>query len=272
MSRPPSGSGKFDARPASTIQPSVGQDDADEVFEHDFKTIFTEINLRQADPIAHPIPAIFNEDPILPPAYNATAITCKYIQPDNMEMFSKDIRSSPHWSYLKDDPVFREIDFDSTLIPLDSVVAWSEQRYNRDGSMECEQKLENNSPSLSTKRLWSEEPEDMSKQGSNKSAFEEAEMHFRRTSISGAHERSPFGKAEFLNPDGSNTPVFEGSSTPILQVLDDAWAPQPGEGQLATSPEENSQETLLASLGVTGLPKPVLPMAQSFHPPASHKE
>lgn len=237
-------------------------------FEWDLEKIFTEEIHKDADPIGRPLPDVYDEEPILPPAYNANAIVCKYARPNNLEVFTRGIRYSLHWPSVKADPVFNDIAYGSPLIALDDIGSWIQQRQQRHVLSELAQ--DGSQPSPSHEPAWSEEQED-DKPHISPEVFLEPEL-------SGIHQAPQRPPRDLYRNDsaghdragtpvvgGSSTPAFGRSGTPSFGAEDDAWAPQPGEGQVTTSPVADPTEALLASLGVTGTPKPISQKHSGLH-------
>lgn len=243
-------------------------------FNWDLQKIFQENKgVRPADPIACPLPALFDQEPILPPAYNATGVTCKYIRSNNLEVFSRPIRKSLQWALLKSDPAFNTIDFKSYLIPLDEVGQWAAERqaiavsqgaYPSAGN--TPQSFEQDVDDHRIDYEQSIEPP----AGDHMSAAQSG----RRFSSS---DEPPHGSRSRTPSAGrSSTPNLENPGTPSLGAADDdAWAPQPGESEISqmktpvgdSYPRFESSdptEAILASLGVSGAPKPSLKTAESY--------
>jgi len=254
FSNPQTGSTALPPQP-----PAVEKTSEETEFEWDLEQIFTTEIKKEADPIGRPLPTVYDEEPILPPAYNAKAIVGKYVRPNNLDIFARDIRLSLHWPSLKADPVFTDIAFDSPLIPLDDIESWIRQRQNRFDLVELMQS--GGQPSPTHKRAWSEEQDNNSKKICRNVLLEPDILRSHQAPQAGMHESNEaLRPARDVTPavDRSTTPAFERSGTPSFGA-DDAWAPQPGEGQFATSPITDPTEALLASLGVTGSPKPIAP-------------
>jgi hypothetical protein len=264
----PRSSGFSNPQAASTAPPpqlpAAGKTNAEAEFEWDLERIFATEIKKEADPIGCPLPTVYDEEPILPPAYNAKAIVGKYVRPNNLEIFARDIRLSLHWPSLKADPVFNDIAFDSPLIPLDGIESWIQQRQNRLDLVELMQS--GCQPSPTRKRAWSEEQDNNSK--ICRDVLPEPDIfgshHAPQTGMYGSNEALRPARDVTPAVDRSTTPAFERSGTPSFGA-DDAWAPQPGEGQIATSPITDPTEALLASLGVTGSPKPIAPKNAALH-------
>ena len=79
----------------------------DSQIEEDLRLVFPEIKTNPADPVGIPIPVEYNDDPTIPPAYNATCVKSEFFQEDNQKDFVRSIREHPSWSTLRDDPVFK---------------------------------------------------------------------------------------------------------------------------------------------------------------------
>jgi hypothetical protein len=227
-------------------------------FQWNLEKIFANETKKDSDPIGRPLPTVYDEEPIPPPAYNAKAIVSKYVRPNNLEIFARDIRLSLHWPSLKADPVFNDIDFDSPLIRLDAIESWIQQRQNRLDLTELSQNGSQPSPTL--KRAWTE-----GQGNDSKKMCLDTLLGFDASRSPYAPHGGMDGAGELARPerdvtpvvDRSTTPAFGRSATPSFGADDDAWAPQPGEGQTTISPVTDPTEVLLASLGVTGSPKPI---------------
>ncbi|KAM7211911.1 hypothetical protein V8F06_012721 [Rhypophila decipiens] len=76
--------------------------------EEDAKHVFLKVETKPADPVGIPLPPEYNDDPTIPPAYNAKSIKFAFLDANDPEAFVKSIRASPHWSLIKQDPVFDE--------------------------------------------------------------------------------------------------------------------------------------------------------------------
>lgn len=246
-------------------------------FNWDFQKIFQEKKpQRTADPIASPLPAVFDQEPILPPAFNAKGVTCKYVRANNLEVFSRGVRQSLQWALLKSDPAFSDIDFESPLIPLDEVGKWAAERQ--------EQRANQTSIHSAADSPQVFDQDDIEHQLKFESQYEFNQTGDEAVDVPSGHKL--LGSDEHFRESRSGTPSFDRSSTPNLEnpgtpILedadDDAWAPQPGESHRSTTPtpayesavdSSDPTEAFLASLGVSGAPKPVLQKRSSFSLPA----
>jgi hypothetical protein len=68
---------------------------------------FPDITTKPADPVGIPLGIEYNDDPTIPPAYNATCVKSKFFQEASQKEFGRSIRDQPAWLTLQDDPVFK---------------------------------------------------------------------------------------------------------------------------------------------------------------------
>jgi len=244
---------------------AIAEEDDDEQFDWDFKYIFKEPERKETVALAQPLSANFKSTPV--PLVQAWSIhipsISRYARKDNLKEFVRSIRSAPQWSFLQEDPGFSDATLDGPLIPLSEVPAWTAARHKKNVTPEpkLEPELENEDVPESRKRLRSEEPEegqiDEQDDVDNPVALEASEIEVEGPPVKRQkNEESEAQLDEIMETAGARTPVLGSGrdGTPCLATDDDAWAPQPGE--CATSPVDPT-EALLASLGVSGSPKPV---------------
>lgn len=81
--------------------------DIDEDFIWDLENAFVEVETKPADPVGKPLDKDWNDDPTIPPAYNAKCIKSAYYNPENPGAFSLSVRESKQWLNVKRDPIFR---------------------------------------------------------------------------------------------------------------------------------------------------------------------
>lgn len=229
--------------------------------------IFNEDTHSPAVPINKTLSNNFTDPPSYLGFENADTIVSQFVTRENLEEFKLSIRDTLHWSTAKNDPAFAELSSAPNLIPFDEVRSWMEDRHttrSRIGSpadrgeivnedLERRDRPEANgvkrprSPEMqleksSPKRVKAEQ--DYNPAGDGKECEEESSPRIHRSDTS--PEIWP-----------SATPVPHRSVTPSLGTEDDAWAPQPGEGLISQPVTKDPTEALLASLGVSGEPKPV---------------
>lgn len=82
----------------------------DEEFDWDERTIFLEPpSSGKVDPIAAPLPALYSEDVMIPPAFDAKALKSRYITPRNVDDFAQSVRETRDWHFVQYHPAFLDI-------------------------------------------------------------------------------------------------------------------------------------------------------------------
>lgn len=206
-------------------------------FEHDPRR-------QDASPIARALPAVYNKEPFPVPPRGQVFVS-QYVNAGNQVEFLKNISDTDEWPVLRTDPAFAVIDFDSPSISQEDLHAWMQERDVRPAQDESASHQHRQS-AVPRKRAYPNDDENV----------QPVPPHITspRMAASPRHMREPGPKMERLP-----TPVIEREKTPTLDVVDDMWAPQPGEDSGSALDSAAAQEARLASLGVTGSPKPVKP-------------
>jgi hypothetical protein len=239
-------------------------DDEQELFEWDFQKIFKSPPAAETVALAQPLSAGYESTPVpLVQAWTTSIPSIsRYARKDNLKEFIKSVRVAPQWSYLQEDPAFAELSDDGESIPLDKIGVWMDLHHGRElvtngiEIMDGVEELE----LISKKRSRGE-----SDVGEQESQQDDVDHQIALEAATELKDEEPPNKRQknndiddydvlMLQSSGGRTPVILGrGGTPCLAAIDDAWAPQPGE--TATSPGDPT-ENLLASLGVSGDPKP----------------
>lgn len=81
--------------------------DIDDEFAWDLENAFVEVETKPADPVGKPLDKDWNDDPTIPPAYNAKCIKSAFYDPENPDAFKSSVRDSKQWLTVKRDPIFR---------------------------------------------------------------------------------------------------------------------------------------------------------------------
>lgn len=233
-------------------------DPADVEFQWEMNAIFNESSPTENVILAQPLSTKFDMTPVPLINVGSTASVSRYARTDNIKEFIRPIRSQPQWSYLQEDPAFADTKTDGELIPLNNVAEWMAIRQGTDSSILSHRKrgrskFEHDSPVLKTEMELS-----MLSAHKEETLFTSEDNDAGREIVD-APVAPDHGTSHNVStpPARPVTPTLELPGTPSLQTEDDVWAPQPGEGAVSTLAEEDPTEAILASLGVTGSPKPV---------------
>ncbi|TPX14158.1 uncharacterized protein E0L32_000552 [Thyridium curvatum] len=100
------GSGHHERSRSRNADPPVAREEEDE-FEWELTTVFNEHKTAPADPVGKPLPSVWNDDPTIPPAFNAKVVVSEFFKDDNVDEFCKSIRDDAHWTAAKLDPSFK---------------------------------------------------------------------------------------------------------------------------------------------------------------------
>lgn len=93
--------------PTETPKDDDKVSDIDEEFAWDLENAFIEVETKPADPVGKPLDKDWNDDPTIPPAYNAKSIKSAFYDPEDPDAFNLSVRDSKQWFTVKRDPIFR---------------------------------------------------------------------------------------------------------------------------------------------------------------------
>lgn len=230
---------------------STEADRDEQEFNWELEMIFLEQPMTENVRLAQPLSTTWESTPVPLLDNRLNNSVSRYARKDNLKDFMQPIRSQPQWSYLKDDPVFSDPKVEEgPLISLHDVPAWMAARHGTEVP-------DPGSTSLSRKRARSaeeDEQEDIDHQTELAAVTE-------NTNENTSNKRQKTEDEDIIvqtsnTPTGRpGTPTLGRAGTPAIGAENDVWAPQPGEG--AASAPFDPTEALLASLGVSGSPKPV---------------
>lgn len=225
------------------------EDLQEEAFNWEFKKIFMEPAKSESVALAQPLSTTYDMTPVPLLDSRSKSSVSRYARVENLKEFMKPIRSTPQWSYLQEDPAFSDAEIEGPLIPLDEVPTWIAERQGYVIAIP-------EAPPIIRKRARSEGQENSDNQPGL-----EADSESRDEGKPNKRQKND-GKLDdsvIVDTGGSSmtgTPTLRRAGTPSFGAIeDDVWAPQPGEGVALTSVDPT--EALLASLGVTGFPKPL---------------
>lgn len=86
---------------------NLGDGEWNPASHEDMKHVFPKVEIKPADPVGIPLPFKYNDNPTIPPAYNATCIKSQFFDENDPEAFARSIRDSPDWPKIRKDPVFK---------------------------------------------------------------------------------------------------------------------------------------------------------------------
>jgi hypothetical protein len=235
------------------------EDPVDEEFNWELEKIFKESPPTENVILAQPLSTKFDMTPVPLIHAGTPPSVSRYARKDNIKEFIRPIRSQPQWSYLQEDPAFADAKTEGELIPLEDVANWMAARQGIDPCILSTRKRErpHQSRQDDTVKAANQEPsrEIVNGHSPNEQRKLEEVDHDMPDLITALAPGTPAAGPD--SPAAPVTPTLDRAGTPSLDTEDDVWAPQPGEGALSTSTSQDPTEALLASLGVTGSPKPV---------------
>jgi hypothetical protein len=249
---------------AGRVMPDEDEDrlTEDQQFAWDMAWIFMDAPPKETVRLAFPLSISFAVTPV--PLLNAesTAPVSRFLKDVDANSFSRSVRDALNWSVLKVDPAFAEIDLDSPLIPIDEVKQWMAKR----------QGIIEDNPEASRKRNRSGEPDLQDHQGYiDDETTNEADVEPQDQGPPSKRPRNEKSDQAISEKEGTPSipiPVHAAiGGTPCLESDDNAWAPEPGERACSPAAPDDDREVLLASLGVTGAPKPVSQEPLESHQP-----
>jgi hypothetical protein len=249
------------------------EDDEEAIFVWECEAIFLDPPRLETVALAQPLSTNFGMTPVPLLDPNSKNSVSRYARKENLKEFIKPITMSPQWSYLKEDPAFADIKSESQLIPLCDLPAWITARHGLTIVVEeLLQPSRKRSHSIESRCPFQEEGEQEQEDVNHQIALETG------SELQTQGPPSKRIKSELTDDEMSaapttvhvTSPINMGrAGTPCLTTEDDAWGPDPGE---VAAPPMSPTEALLASLGVTGAPKPPKPAKEGSLPPYQGEE
>ncbi|KAK3687773.1 hypothetical protein B0T22DRAFT_138799 [Podospora appendiculata] len=227
--------------------------------EEDLKHIFPEIEVKPGDPVGIPLPCVYNDDPTIPPAYNATCIKSAFFDERNGAEFARSIREAPDWSMHKLDPVFKQ--YSSMIVsrfepsehdyftyrpstpPSPTATLKMPPRYRIDRAVRHE--TPGNKPTQSDEQLYSSskilQPRDSRYDQDNrwrprptKRSYDNTPERKERDERDSKRARQT--QSQHSSPlddyDGAASPVRRSTPSPKFQLDGDPWSPKAGESSI----------------------------------------
>ena len=211
--------------------------------------------------IGMPLPANFvvadTLYPIAPPAPEKNGFCqSKYLRDTNLKTLYENIKDSKYWKDHKDDPVFSERPRDDNVAALDEILSKLRERFvNGEASEDATRKSRSHSRSVSARQNSGDFRGDLETLERNLAELKAraAEME-RHRQLAKAKHGSPPQSAVSESPNGSQIKVKQEEESPPQSAVSEK-APK----------SVRETEDVLASLGVTGPPKPVVANGRPYH-------
>ncbi|KFY17044.1 hypothetical protein V492_00904 [Pseudogymnoascus sp. VKM F-4246] len=231
---------------AGDTEYNTSSDAAIDEFDIDWEeSVFRDLLRVVTIAILTPLSTEFDEQPLTSDVSDAP-IKSKYVRPGNLDVFILPIQKSLHWAILHTDPALAKIDEAYPAVPFEM---WDEYREERKRRKMLEARLHN------TTR------DEQSREGTYDDTDDQA-MRESSTESTRRHESSRGSVRQFSagsqrdSRSRSRTPGYSRPATPALDD-DRYWASKADEAPAKTTAFDDPAEAVLASLGVTGAPKPV---------------
>ncbi|QSZ34172.1 hypothetical protein DSL72_005761 [Monilinia vaccinii-corymbosi] len=228
--------------------PVVPKEDSDRTdeekqFNWDFKKIFKPAgDKHETVALAQPLANRFDMTPVPLIDKKSTITISRYARRENLKEYTRSVRKTPQWPYLQEDPTFQESEAGEDSISFEDLDARMKLR-DGDAHVPIATRKASAVISRTAKRKASpSEQDDVDEQLQT----EFSTLQNKRQKVSDQSPKFVDGLPRFRDSD------VENKTPPLTGASDDIWAPQAGESADPT-------EALLASLGVSGAPKPVEP-------------
>ncbi|KFY37177.1 hypothetical protein V495_07304 [Pseudogymnoascus sp. VKM F-4514 (FW-929)] len=222
-----------------------GLDDDMAIDEFDIaweESVFKDLLTVFAIAILTPLSTQVDEEPLT--SDGDAPIKSKYVRPGNLEVFILPIQKSLHWAILHTDPALAKIDEAYPAVPFEM---WDEYREERKKRKLLEAQLKTTARDDQSYEAFQGETDQIMREHSTES--------FGRRESSRARQLSASSRRG--SRSRSRTPGNSRRGTPTLEDEDELWASGTGGAPVNTTTNVDPTEAVLASLGVTGAPKPV---------------
>ncbi|KAL5349129.1 hypothetical protein ACLOAV_005417 [Pseudogymnoascus australis] len=217
------------------------------------ESVFNDLIRVLAIAILTPLSTRFDEEPLA--SDSDAPIKSKYVRPGNLEVFILPIQKSLHWAILHTDPALAKIDEAYPAVPFEM---WDEYREER-----------------KKRKMFEARLYDAARDEQSREAFQvDEEYQAIREASTGStgRQESSRGAAGQFSADSqrdsrsrSRTPGYSRGSTLAPEDGDDRWVSRTDEEPVKAATYVDPAEAVLASLGVTGAPKPVSVNTAAFN-------
>ncbi|KAF7903381.1 uncharacterized protein EAF01_006430 [Botrytis porri] len=235
---------EWDGQP-TVLKEDSHRTDEEKQFNWDYKKIFQAAGQRhETVALAQPLANRFDMTPVPLIDKKSTISISRYARRENLKEYRQSVRKTPQWPYLQEDPTFQELKAGDDSISFQELDAFMKSRHgDAHVSIAARKATAANIPRTGKRKPSPTDQDDINEQ---LQADISTLKNNKRQKVNDHSVKSADGLPRFSGDDTLN------NSPPLAEVPDDIWAPQAGESADPT-------EALLASLGVSGAPKPVEP-------------
>ncbi|KAK6600170.1 hypothetical protein H4I96_07496 [Botrytis cinerea] len=221
---------EWDGQPA-VLKEESHRTDEEKQFNWDYKKIFQVAGQRhETVALAQPLANRFDMTPVPLIDKKSTISISRYARRENLKEYRQSVRKTPQWPYLQEDPTFQELKAGEDSVSFQDLDDFMQTRHgDAHVSITARKATAANIPRTAKRKPSPTEQDDIDEQL-------QADVSTLKT----------INVKRFCGDDALK------NSPPLAEAPDDIWAPQAGESADPT-------EALLASLGVSGAPKPVEP-------------
>ncbi|ESZ95361.1 hypothetical protein SBOR_4217 [Sclerotinia borealis F-4128] len=235
---------EWDGHPAA-LEEGSDRTDEEKQFNWDYKSIFKPAGEKhETVALAQPLANRFDMTPVPLIDKKSTITISRYARRENLKEYMRSVRKTPQWPYLQEDPTFQESQTGEDSISFEDLDAYMKLRHGNAYTPVAARKASAVISRTGKRKASTSEQDDVDEQLQN----EFSTLQNKRQKVDDQSQPSNHadGLPRFSDNDAGN------KSPTLAEASDDIWAPQAGESADPT-------EALLASLGVSGAPKPVEP-------------
>ncbi|KAF7886245.1 hypothetical protein EAF00_010348 [Botryotinia globosa] len=235
---------EWDGQPA-VLKEDSHRTDEEKQFNWDYKKIFQAAGQRhETVALAQPLANRFDMTPVPLIDKKSTISISRYARKENLKEYRQSVRKTPQWPYLQEDPTFQELKARDDSVPFQELDTLMKSRHgDAHVSIATRKSTAANIPRSGKRKPSPTDQDDIDEQ---LQADVSTLKNNKRQKVDDQSFKSADGLPRFSSDNALN------NSPTLAEAPDDIWAPQAGESADPT-------EALLASLGVSGAPKPVEP-------------